>query len=235
MQHNPLFKRANPYLTEGPLDAQALLMDRAIAVRCPHCGVRGTFFAYSGLRYMKELLDPPSPDLQSEHLTAAIRQCPNEDCHGIVFTLSLDRSTHVLHPPEVLAFDPSGLPANLVETLREAIHCHAAGAFRASVMMVRRLLEELCEASGAEGRTLHARLEALRAKITLPADLFDAIDELKALGNDAAHIEAKVYQNIDREESELSVELAQEILRALYQHKGLVDRLNARRSARETS
>lgn len=44
------------------------------------------------------------------------------------------------------------------------------------------------------------------------------MDELKALGNDAEHIEAKAFANIDKEEAELSIELAQEILKARYQH-----------------
>ncbi len=52
----------------------------------------------------------------------------------------------------------------------------------------------------------------------MPEELFDAMDELKALGNDAEHIEAKAFANIDKEEAELSIELAQEILKARYQH-----------------
>ena len=48
--------------------------------------------------------------------------------------------------------------------------------------------------------------------------------------NDAAHIEAKTYDNIGREEAEDSIELAQEILKSLYQLQGLVSRLQARKS-----
>jgi hypothetical protein len=53
--------------------------------------------------------------------------------------------------------------------------------------------------------------------------------EMKALGNDAAHVEAKNYNNIGKEESEDSIELACEILKALYQLDGLVARLQARK------
>jgi hypothetical protein len=115
--------------------------------------------------------------------------------------------------------------------LKEAIICHSQGAYRASSMMVRRLLEEICHDCGATGSNLHTRLKALRTQITLPEELFDAMDELKALGNDAAHIEAKAFTVIDREESQLSIELAQEILKARYQHKSLVDRLRARKKS----
>jgi len=133
-------------------------------------------------------------------------------------------------PPELIDFDGDNLPEKLLATLKEAIACNAAGAYRASAMMVRRLLEEVCDESGAQGKDLHARLVALKTKITLPEELFEAMGELKALGNDAAHIAAKNYTSIGRDESEDSIELAKEILKARYQLKGLVDRLRARRN-----
>jgi hypothetical protein len=92
-------------------------------------------------------------------------------------------------------------------------------------MMVRRLLEEICAENSASGQNLHNRLAALKSLVVLPQPLFEAMNELKALGNDAAHVEAKAYDNIGREEAEDSIELAKEILKALYQLKGLVARL----------
>jgi hypothetical protein len=79
--------------------------------------------------------------------------------------------------------------------------------------------------------SLHTRLVALKGKIILPQDLFEAMFELKALGNDAAHIEAKAYNTIGTDEAGDSIELAKEILKALYQLKGLVSRLQARKGA----
>jgi hypothetical protein len=95
--------------------------------------------------------------------------------------------------------------------------------------MVRRLLEEVCADNNAQGSDLHQRLEALKALVVLPQALFDAMGELKALGNDAAHVKAKAYDNIGRAEAEDSIGLASEILKALYQLKGLVARLQARK------
>jgi len=40
------------------------------------------------------------------------------------------------------------------------------------------------------------------------------MNELKALGNDAAHVEAKAYDNIGREEAEDSIELSKSTLSA---------------------
>jgi Domain of unknown function (DUF4145) len=97
--------------------------------------------------------------------------------------------------------------------------------------MVRRLLEEVCADNNAQGPNLHQRLQALKGNVVLPHALFDAMGELKALGNDAAHVEATAYDDIGREEAADSIELAKEILKALYQLKGLVARLQARKGA----
>jgi hypothetical protein len=149
---------------------------------------------------------------------------------GLVFAIQRGTELVELEPPQLLDFNVENLPSICQETLREAVACHAAGAYRAAAMLVRRLLEEICELNGAEGNTLHMRLAALRKIIVLPESLFEAMNELKALGNDAAHIEAKAYDSIGREEAEDSIELAKEILKALYQLKGLVARLQARKN-----
>jgi hypothetical protein len=131
----------------------------------------------------------------------------------------------------MLDFNLDNLPPHCQQTLKEAIACHGAGAYRAAAMMVRRLLEEICQDNAATGNNLHDRLAALKNLVVLPLPLFEAMGELKALGNDAAHIEAKAYDNIGREEAEDSIELAKEILKALYQLKGLVGRLQARKNS----
>jgi len=79
-------------------------------------------------------------------------------------------------PPELLGFDGADLPAACLATLTEAVACHAAGGYRAAAMMVRRLLEEICEENDAKGSDLHKRLEALKNIIVLPKALFDAME-----------------------------------------------------------
>ncbi|MET4104093.1 hypothetical protein ABIE58_003542 [Roseovarius sp. MBR-78] len=200
----------------------------ALSVRCPHCLHVGTFLTETGgLQWIKYLKGESKT--KARFINAFMRVCPNPKCNGVIFTLSSTSEFVRVLPPELIDFDASELPAKLLSTLEEAISCHAAGAYRASAMMVRRLLEEICDESGAAGKDLHARLVALRSKITLPEELFDAMGELKALGNDAAHITAINYSQIGKGESEDSIELAKEILKSRYQLKSLVDRLRARK------
>ena len=93
--------------------------------------------------------------------------------------------------------------------------------------MVRRTLEEVCSDRGASGNDLKNRLKALRSVIVLPTELLDAADELRILGNDAAHLEAKVYDEVGKEEVEAAIDLCKEILKAVYQLSSLVQRLRS--------
>lgn len=208
----------------------------ALTIRCPHCMNLGTFPSL-GARlwsYTKKAKNG------GYAYFASIRICPNESCSGIILSVTggtkiSGTQNVIIFPPETIDFDADSIPPNLLLTLKEAIDCHAAGADRAAAMMVRRLLEELCDASGANGKNLHDRLADLKGKITLPQALFDAMGELKALGNDAAHIQAKAFDNIGPEEAADSIELAKEILKALYQLDGLVKRLQARKKSSNTA
>ena len=220
-----------------------------VSFRCPHCMQQGTFQHHGdAIRYKKmreliycseldddcfELKNATYIDADTNYfaLDAAIRICPNSECRGLVFTVSNGRDVIEILPPELVDFDPNDLPEPLLKTLKEAISCHSVGADRAAAMMVRRLLEEICADSGANGKTLHDRLADLKSRVTLSVELFEAMGELKALGNDAAHVEARDYDDIGHDEAVDSIELAKEILKARYQHKKLVERLRSRKKS----
>jgi hypothetical protein len=70
-------------------------------------------------------------------------------------------------------------------------------------------------------------LAALSTSVVIPKELLDAADELRLLGNDAAHVSAKNYDGIGTEQAALAIELAKELLKAVYQYASLVDRLKA--------
>lgn len=63
----------------------------------------------------------------------------------------------------------------------------------------------------------------------MPKELIEAADEVRLLGNDAAHLEARIYDEIGKEEVEAAIDLTKEILKAVYQLSNLVDRLRALR------
>jgi len=93
--------------------------------------------------------------------------------------------------------------------------------------MVRKTLEELCRDKGAKGPNLKERIKALGSNIVLPQDLLTGADNLRLLGNDAAHIESQEYQQVGKEEVELAIEFAKELLKATYQYAALLRRFDA--------
>lgn len=198
----------------------------SINLRCPHCRHEGVFarssnvadFSWSWPERM------PTGHTVQRQASAGARVCPNQECRGLIL-FQRDPRTLETFPPESIDFDATALPTRILESLEEAIACHSAGAYRATALMVRRVLEELCEDREATGKNLKDRLGNLGANVVVPKELLDAADELRLLGNDAAHIEAKSYDEIGEPEASLAVELAKELLKAVYQYQSLVDRL----------
>lgn len=91
--------------------------------------------------------------------------------------------------------------------------------------MIRKTLEEICLDREAKGKNLKDRIADLGTKILIPRELLDGIDDLRLLGNDAAHIENKTFSEVGKEEIEVSIEFVKEILKAVYQYESLLGRL----------
>lgn len=201
----------------------------AVSLRCPHCRREGVFSPPAlpeprDVAWAETGLVLGQPNVAAE-MTAGIRVCPNRDCAGLVFVVRRGHDLYESFPPEVIDFDATALPSSILASLEEAVACHAVGAYRACALMVRRVLEELCADRNADGKDLKARLQDLGSNVVVPRELLDAADELRLLGNDAAHIEAKSYDAIGATEAALAIELAKELLKAVYQYQSLVDRL----------
>lgn len=133
----------------------------------------------------------------------------------------------VSYPAELIDFDPTNIPATVLSAFEEAIKCHAQSCFVASAIMVRKTLEELCRDRNAVGPNLKEKIKALGAIVVLPKDLLDGVDDLRLLGNDAAHIESQEYTKVGQEEVEVGIEFAKEVLKAVYQYSALLARLRA--------
>ena len=192
---------------------------RRVSIRCPACSHVGTF---EPLQNVTDVHVPIS------NLWLCQRRCPNPACHAHVFCIH-DANGAVIrsYPAQRIDFEPKGIPERIVKTFTEALSCHAENLHVAAAMMIRRTLEELCEEKKASGNTLKERISALQSIVVLPRELFLALDDLRLLGNDAAHVEAKTYDAIGPAELEVAIALAKEVLKAVYQLDDLVTRLRA--------
>jgi uncharacterized protein DUF4145 len=187
-----------------------------VRLRCPTCRQRSLFDAL------------PAEDIlihQPLRLLAGFRKCPDETCQTLVFFVSDTRNILVSYPAERIDFDSREIPSKVLSAFEEAITCHASKAFTAAAIMVRKTLEELCSERQAKGSNLKERISALSNKVLLPAELLAGLDDLRLLGNDAAHIESKEYDKVGQEEVETGIEFTKEVLKAVYQYASLLAKL----------
>ena len=180
---------------------------------CAHCGHNGTFEVIGQDLFVED------------KYTCGQRRCPDPACRGHLFVILKNRDLVFQYPPRRTPFNKDNIPASILKTFDEAITCHAHSCFVASAIMIRRTLEEICEERGASGKDLKARILDLKTKVILPQELFDAMDELRLLGNDAAHIEAKTFAQISKPELDVAIEFTIELLKALYQYSSLLTRM----------
>lgn len=192
-----------------------------VRLRCPVCRQRGTFERTidQDLQFSVQNVNVP--------LYAGLRRCPDPTCHALVYFVFEAGRVAASFPAETLDFDPTNIPVAVQNAFEEAIKCHAQSCFVASAIMVRKTLEELCRERNAEGGNLKERIKALGAKVVLPKELLDGLDDLRLLGNDAAHIESQEYSKVGKEEVEIGIEFAKEVLKAVYQYTALLGRLRA--------
>lgn len=80
-----------------------------------------------------------------------------------------------------------GLPESARRTYASAQSCFETGNFEPCVVMCRKCLEAVCEFLGAQNGSLAERLRRLRDSGRIEARLYEWADELRLVGNDAAH------------------------------------------------
>lgn len=188
---------------------------RPVSARCPHCKHNGVLTAIHEVH-----------DAEGGQGFAGVRRCPNPECGGVVF-FTLAAGLQRTYPPEAIDFDATSLPPTIVEMISEAATCAANECYRAAAIMVRRTLEEVCADKGATGKQLSDRLKSLASIALLSSDLVEALTELRLLGNDAAHVEAREYIAVGEEEVTVALDACKVVLQAVYQYGDVVARMRA--------
>jgi hypothetical protein len=193
--------------------------NHAVAIECPACGTAGTFEVVGN-------------DLAlGGGVSVGHRRCPRKECATHVFVAFEGTALRTTFPPTAIAFDRKGVPDAVASCMEEALVCRAMGCDRAAAMLLRRTLEEVCRDLGAKGKTLAARIGALRKVVVLPDELLRALEGLRILDDDAGQIEAPTYGAVTAQQFDASVLLIKEILKAVYQYRELLGRLKGLRKS----
>ncbi len=199
----------------------------ALPVLCPGCSRVGTF---SPLGQDLAFNFQPAPPAPQRRVGVGHRQCPDPQCGThvfVVYDMMAQNKLVCAYPVGRIEFDSTNIPDKVRRAFDEALTCAANECYVAAAMLIRKTLEEVCNERSARGDNLKGRIGDLRTKVTLPNELFEAMDHLRLLGNDAAHIEAKNYDEVGKDEIHTGIELAKEIIKATYQYKNLLSRLLA--------
>lgn len=192
------------------------------ATTCPHCHKHGVFVALGGVHQA-------GPNANEQLFFC---HCPDTNCRGLAVAVRNNSKGGIIHtmiPALIPKFDFDGVSPDVVACLQEASLCYSQRCWRATAIMIRRTLEVLCREFNCSGNSLHQRLLQFRSQVLLSDDLMNGMDVLKLLGNDAAHVESREFDSIDQKELDLAMEVTRELIRALYQHRTLVNRLNSLR------
>lgn len=202
-----------------PDNAQAEPPRVDIRGRCPACGRDATFESL------------PIQDLWFAEYRLGQRRCPNASCRSHIFFIwraeKEGGKVVATFPSQKAPFDKADIPDKVAATFEEAITCHAEGCFKAAALMIRRTLEEMCRDKDAVGDTLKDRIQSLENVLVVPKQLFDLMGRLRLLGEDAARVESRAYDEIAKDEVEVGIELTKEILKAVYQYSSLLTKMKA--------
>jgi hypothetical protein len=187
-----------------------------VNLRCPACRKDSVFL--------------PVPDwndvyVNGDSYTLGHRFCGNSDCKAHVFIVTRAGRPIASYPPPGIDFNRERIPESVASAFEEALVCHTNGCFRGASMLVRRSLEEVCTHVGASGATLYDRIEALKTRVVLPEGLLEALHDIRLLGNDAAHVDARSYDLVGEAESAAGIEVVRLVLGNLFQTDAVVERL----------
>lgn len=202
-----------------------------VAITCPTCNHAGTFEPLTERvkLYYPAWVHNDTGEFYEEDINGSLCLwcCPNRNCQEVIFGITDHTFTNVVitFPPMRIGFDRENIPQRVLEVFEEAVTCHANGCYKAAAMLLRKTIEELCEDRGAKGDNLDKRIKALGKIIILPQGMLDAMHNLRYLGNDAAHIDATTYRQVGENEVNIGIEATKELLRALYQYKDILMKL----------
>jgi hypothetical protein len=169
-------------------------MTETIAGFCPCCNrvVAAEVRTQAYGEPSADLFDHLDPEEEGLRSTVKYRLAFCPACHGVFLQRSWTSEPSEFHYEEMIYPKQSKLPlAGLPDEVRRgyesALSCFETGNYEPCVMMCRKSLEAVCMLLGETKGFLHKRLAHLRDKGAIEPKLYSWADELRLIGNDAAH------------------------------------------------
>jgi uncharacterized protein DUF4145 len=201
---------------------------------CPHCEqpavgyVRGLAVRNGWDR------DPPILDGPPEEY--ALLQCGTCDNISVQEredsgeNFDEDDNPLIVYPaPRRLSWE---IPGSLRSEFDEARACFSVKAYKATVVMVRRVLEGACRENGIQESTLARSLGKLREDGLIDGMIAEWADALRVLGNEGAHFTGR---EVPRDDAEDSLAFAEALLDHIYVLRKRFDKFARRRAEKKHS
>lgn len=155
-------------------------------IECPNCVINLEVEILSEYSYI-------NPDDPIEGTNYTFSKCPR--CYTPLLIQQIRvyeygiidwSNPQLLYPTSEFHINPI-IPEKLRESLTECIKCYRGKAYTATTIMCRRTVEGFCLLKGVNEKTLAKSIEKLKIDGIINEQLFEWANELRLIGNEAAH------------------------------------------------
>lgn len=181
---------------------------------CPHCEQQG--LGEVRAQAVWNGTNPRTGEFLDVPLKYSLVQC--QECGNISLELRGDfgegfaaDSPSILYPAQRSL--STEIPSSLRQEFEEAQACFDAKAYKATVVMVRSVLEGACQDNGVEVWPLVKGLEKMRESGLIDGTISQWANALRILGNEGAHFTGK---QVSRNDAEDSLAFAEALLDHIY-------------------
>lgn len=149
------------------------------------------------------------------HVYYTIEECNGCQQHFLAMRLDNQHGKILKTYPNKLPKPVNNLVINSVKKdFEEALLCQSVGAYRGAAVLARRAVQSICLDKGAKkGENLHKQIKELFDKNIITQAIKDWGDEVRYIGNDAAHPNK---EEVSKEDSEDILELLESLCDVLY-------------------
>lgn len=189
------------------------------SIYCPSCHQKTSVVSRARYQWPK-----------NQHVIYEIAEC--NSCDFFLLIKRINNNVNEIYPAPLPKPIHEKTPDFLKEDLAEANICFAVNAYRGSVVLARRALQNCCFEKGAPDKPLNSQVEWLLSQQIITKDLNDWAHEVKATGNDAAHPSQnpKGEGKISREDAEEILTLLEKFIDVLYIAPALAAERRAKRA-----
>ena len=151
-----------------------------------------------------------------------VAECPRESCKRKLFVTvhwvaGIREIAEVYPYPNVRADSfPDSIPAKIREDFAEASRCHGVTAYKAVVVMCRRVIQDIAHQEKIEGRDPSEQIKEMFAKKLITKHMFDTAQHVNQFGVFGAHPQDDGLDKITPNLTSRVLEVTYQILPAMY-------------------